>query len=174
MKSLFRDKVDETKYYIATYRLKAAPSATLREAAFNLAVGQSIGNPTKRAEMETAEMFENHACIILGDEDALEKEVIGDISIAFPEANIDFATDGIAQLLVQTMGGQMDIDIIEECRLLDIKFTPTMRSCLKGPIVGLKEIKEYCKIPEDQVILGAITKPKIGLTPELHLELVKD
>ena len=70
MKSLFRDKVDETKYYIATYRLKASPSSTLREAAFNLAVGQSIGNPTKRAEMETAEMFANHACIILGDEDA--------------------------------------------------------------------------------------------------------
>lgn len=173
MKSLFKDKVDETKYYIATYRLKSSSSSTLREAAFNLAVGQSIGNPTKRAEMETAEMFENHACIILGDEDALEKETVGDVSIAFPEANIDFATDGISQLLVQTMGGQMDIDIIEECRLLDIQFTPTMLACLKGPIIGLKEIKEYCKIPEDQVILGAITKPKIGLTPELHLDLVK-
>ena len=68
MKSLFRDTVDEKKYYIATYHLKASSSSTLREAAFSLAVGQSIGNPAKRAEMETAEMFENHACIVLGDE----------------------------------------------------------------------------------------------------------
>ena len=81
MKSLFRDKVDENKYYIATYHLKSSPSSTLREAAFNLAVGQSIGNPAKRAEMETEEMFENHACIVLADESELEKKVEGDVSM---------------------------------------------------------------------------------------------
>ena len=176
MVNIYRDDVDRNKHYIATYYLAVDHINTdysLADAAFNLAVGQSIGNPTKRAEMETDEMFENHSCLILANEEDLKGEVRGEVKIAFPEANIDFATDGISQLLVQTMGGQMDIDIVHKCHLLDIEFTPTMEACLQGPKIGLKEVKEYCGIPDDQVILGGITKPKIGLSPEQHLELTK-
>ncbi len=159
------------KYYIATYRLKS--QTNLRDAAWDLAIGQSVGNPKNRSEFETDELFEHHSCLVLSDEKSLERLKQGTVQIAFPEANINFQTDGVSQLLVQTMGGQMDIDIIEGCELLDVRLTPNMRKCLLGPKVGLREMKEYCGVPENKILFGGIVKPKVGLSPERHLDLVK-
>jgi len=44
----------------------------------------------------------------------------GLVKVAFPVINIDFKTDGIAHLLVNIMGGQMDIDNITKCAVKDI------------------------------------------------------
>lgn len=159
------------KYYIATYKLKSR--TTLRDAAWNLAIGQSVGNPNQRSEFETDELFEHHSCLVLANEKELSGQKQGIVDIAFPQANINFATDGISQLLVQTFGGQCDIDLIEGCELLDIRLTPSMRACLKGPVIGLKEMKHNLGVPENKVLLGGIVKPKVGLSPERHLELVK-
>lgn len=159
------------RYYIATYFLRS--KTTLRDAAWNLAIGQSIGNPNHRSEFETDELFEKHSCLVLDDEKKLQGLKEGIVSVAFPEANINFKTDGIAQLLVQTMGGQMDIDLIQTCELIDLELTPAMRDCLQGPVIGLKEMKAYCGIDEDKVLFGGIVKPKVGLSPQKHLELVK-
>jgi ribulose-bisphosphate carboxylase large chain len=158
-------------YYIATYYLKS--KTNLRDAAWNLAIGQSVGNPNQRSEFETDELFENHSCLVLADEKVLNNSKEGTVDIAFPEANINFKTDGITQLLVQTMGGQCDIDLIESCILEDLSLTPGMCACLKGPKIGLKEMKEYCGVSKDKVLFGGIVKPKVGLSPEKHLELVK-
>ncbi len=164
-KKLFND------YYIATYRLKS--KTNLRDAAWNLAIGQSVGNPNQRSEFETDALFEHHSCLVLADEKKLFKMKEGIVEIAFPEANINFKTDGISQLLVQTMGGQCDIDIITGCELLDIRFTPHMRGLLRGPVIGQKEMRKYLGTPKNTVLLGGIVKPKIGLSPKKHLELVK-
>lgn len=171
MKTIFSKSINKSEYFIVTYFIKAKTS--LKNAAFNLAIGQSIGNPLCRAEMETDEMFEKHSCIVLAEENELNEKKDGIIQVAFPEANINFKEDGISHLLVQIMGGQCDIDEIIECHVLDIEFTESMKSCFQGPKIGLKEIKEYCNIPDNQVVFGGITKPKIGLSPEKHLELVK-
>lgn len=172
MFKVFNESHDDFKnYYIATYFLRS--KTTLRDATWALAIGQSVGNPNNRSEFETDELFQKHSCVILHDESYLKKLDKGTVKIAFPVANIEFSTDGISQILVQTMGGQMDIDIILECHLLDIKFPTSILTHFKGPKIGLKQIREYCNIPKNQVILGGITKPKIGLTPETHLELVK-
>ena len=45
---------------------------TLRDAAWNLAIGQSVGNPNVRNSWETDELFENASCIVLTDEDKLD------------------------------------------------------------------------------------------------------
>ena len=171
MNNIFLTSVDKSKYFIVSYFLKGKTS--LKDAAFNLAIGQSIGNPTCRAEMETDEMFENHSCIILSEESELRYQKSGLVQIAFPVVNINFEEDGISHLLVQIMGGQCDIDEVVECHVLDVEFPESMLKSLKGPKIGLKEIKEYCGIAQDQTIFGGITKPKIGLSPEKHLDLVK-
>ena len=54
----FRSSVDE-KYFVATYYLEA--KTNLREAAWALAIGQSVGNPNVRNAWETDELFENHS-----------------------------------------------------------------------------------------------------------------
>lgn len=171
MKNIFVDLIDAKKYFLVEYFLRGKTS--LADAAFNLAVGQSIGNPKCRAEMETDEMFENHSCLILGCEKEMRKIKSGIVTIAFPEANINFKEDGISHLLVQIMGGQCDIDEVEECHVLDIVLTESMRAELLGPKIGLKEIRQFCGVPDNQVIFGGITKPKIGLSPQKHLELTK-
>src|SRR5688572_7142393 len=122
--NIFRDaeEVDASRYIIATYDLWAREGSTVRDAAWNLAIGQSVGNPTVRNEYETDELFEKHSCLVLGYEPRLAARGQDFVRIAFPLANIDLATDGVTQLLVQLMGGQMDIGIIKRCRLIDIHF----------------------------------------------------
>lgn len=158
-------------YYVVDYYMES--STNLRDAAWNLAIGQSVGNPSSRSEFETVDLFENHCCIILHDESSLTEKTKGIVRIAFPQVNINFEEDGVSNLLVQIMGGQCDIDIIQACRIENIKLTPSMERTLKGPVIGLKEMKEYCEVPDNKILLGGIVKPKTGLNPAEHLEVVK-
>ena len=168
----FRDRseIDLNKYYIATYEM--ASSANLKDAAWNLAIGQSVGNPNVRNEWETDEMFENHSCVILGDEDWLADNVVGTVKIAFPVANTDWETDGISHMLCQLMGGHVDIDIITKCRLVGLELPETVTSHFLGPKFGLSGFREFTG-QYNKPLLGGIVKPKIGVSPEVLLEMVK-
>jgi hypothetical protein len=57
----FRDRSEIVfdLYYIATYEITS--STNLKDAAWNLAIGQSVGNPNIRNEWETDQLFENHS-----------------------------------------------------------------------------------------------------------------
>ena len=79
--------VDREKYFIATYKIES--DKNLREAAWNLAIGQSVGNPNVRNRWETEELFQNHSCLVLNDESDLEKKKSGEIKVAFPIVNTD-------------------------------------------------------------------------------------
>ncbi len=174
MINIFRPTVTDdfyNKYYVVDYFMES--KTNLRDAAWNVAIGQSVGNPSCRTEFETDELFENHCCIILHQETSLIGRTSGIVRIAFPQININFEEDGISNLLTQIMGGQCDIDIITSCRIENIQLTPSMEHMLKGPIIGLKEMKEYCEVPTDKILFGGIVKPKTGLRPLAHLEVVK-
>lgn len=165
-----RDEIDLNKYYIATYEMKS--SANLKDAAWNLAIGQSVGNPNVRNEWETDDMFENHSCIILEDETALAQSTEGRVKIAFPVANTDWDTDGISHLLCQLMGGHVDIDIIIGCRLVKLELPETVTRHFLGPKFGLTGMRALTG-QYDKPFFGSIVKPKIGITPEVLLEMVK-
>ena len=75
-----RSDIDLNKYLIARYAMTS--STSLDDAAWNLAIGQSVGNPNVRNEWETDELFENHSCIILDDKSRLEKLKEGKIGRA--------------------------------------------------------------------------------------------
>ena len=165
-----RDEIDLNKYYIATYEMKS--SANLKDAAWNLAIGQSVGNPNVRNEWETDEMFENHSCIILEDETALAQSTEGQVKIAFPVANTDWDTDGISHLLCQLMGGHVDIDIITGCRLVKLELPETVTRHFLGPKFGLTGMRALTG-QYNKPFFGSIVKPKIGITPEVLLEMVK-
>jgi ribulose-bisphosphate carboxylase large chain len=165
-----RSEIDLNKYYIATYEM--ASSTSLRDAAWNLAIGQSVGNPNVRNMWETDEMFENHSCIILGDERTLEAYDVGTVEIAFPVANTDWETDGISHMLCQLMGGHVDIDVVTKCRLVKLELPDTVTRHFLGPKFGLTGIREFTG-QYDKPLLGGIVKPKIGVSPEVLLEMVK-
>jgi ribulose 1,5-bisphosphate carboxylase large subunit-like protein len=158
-------------YFVVRYYLES--KTNLRDAAWNLAIGQSVGNPNVRNKWETDELFEKHSCLVLNDEEELKTKTCGDVYIAFPCVNIDFKTDGIAHLMVNIMGGQLDIDIIEKCSVLGIGFPDWVEKQFLGPKYGITGIREYTKV-YDKPVLGAIVKPKTGISPEVLLDMVKE
>ena len=172
MFSIFSEDCDREKYFVVKYFLSS--KTTLREAAWNLAIGQSVGNPNIRNSWETDELFERHSCLILAEEEALRSKTQGIVEVAFPVVNTDFEQDGISHILCQIMGGQMDIDIITECHTLEISFPEHVRKkAFMGPKFGIDGIREYTGV-YDKPLLGGIIKPKIGITPEILLQMVKE
>jgi ribulose-bisphosphate carboxylase large chain len=164
------NEIDKNDYYIATYDMSS--SKNLREAAWNLAIGQSVGNPNVRNEWETDDLFENHSCIILGEESVLETAKHGEVVIAFPVINTDWQTDGISHLLCQLMGGHVDIDIITRCRLIKLELPKTVTKHFLGPKFGLSGFRKFTG-QYGKPLFGSIVKPKIGITPEVLLEMIK-
>ena len=168
---IFRDSVDQSEYFIARYILEGKKS--LRDAAWELAIGQSVGNPNVRNQWETDELFEKYSCKVIGNEEELSKVKRGTIDIAFPIVNTNWKEDGITQLLVQVMGGQLDIDNVTYCRLIDLKFPSAVLAHFKGPKFGIKGIREFTGV-HDKPLLGGIIKPKTGITPDVLLKMVKE
>lgn len=165
------DSIDHTKYIVATYDMSS--KTNLRDAAWNLAIGQSVGNPNVRNHWETEELFDNHSCMILEDEDWLKSTIGGKVRIGFPIINTSFEDDGIAHLLCQLMGGQVDIDNITRCRLIDLKIPKEVESKFpktKFGISGFRKLTGNYNKP----FLGAIIKPKTGISPSVLLEMTKE
>lgn len=173
MVSIFksRSEISSKKYFFVDYYLES--STTLRDAAWQLAIGQSVGNPNVRNSWETDELFENHSCLIIGDENRLNQLKSGLVTIAFPTININWKTDGIAHLMVNIMGGQLDINIIEKCHVKAINFPQHVKDQFLGPKFGIDGIREYTK-SYDKPLFGSIIKPKTGITPQVLLEMVKE
>lgn len=173
MFSILRNKeeLNLEKYFVVKYYLES--QTTLEDAAWHLAVGQSVGNPKIRNKWETDKLFEDHSCKIIKPSipGALESKV-GIVDIAFPTVNIDFKTDGITHLLVNIMGGQLDIDIINKCHILDITFPKEVHDVFLGPKFGIRGIREFTNT-FDKPLFGAIVKPKTGISPQILLEMVK-
>jgi len=163
-------ELDQQNYIIVTYYIESA--TTLRDAAWNLAIGQSVGNPNIRNEWETDALFEKHSCRILHKESELSGNK-GEVKIAFPVVNINMKEDGISQLLVHIMGGQLDIDIFNKCHLLRIEFPEDILCEFPGPQYGMTGVRRYTGV-SDKPILGGIVKPKTGMPPEVLLEMVQE
>jgi len=173
MVSIFKgqSQINSENYFFVKYYLES--KTTLRDAAWQLAIGQSVGNPNVRNRWETDELFENHSCLIVGDEGELNQLKSGLITVAFPTININWKTDGIAHLMVNVMGGQLDIDIIEKCHVKAIEFPQHVKDQFLGPKFGMDGIREFTGV-KDKPLLGAIIKPKTGITPQVLLEMVKE
>jgi ribulose-bisphosphate carboxylase large chain len=165
-------EIDTKKYFLVDYYLEAKSS--LREAAWNLAIGQSIGNPNNRSVWETDEMFLNHSCFILEDEDLLKKSKSGNVRIAFPLANLNLEEDGISQILCHIAGGQVDILEIQKCHILDVVLPEEVEASFRlDPAYGIGGFRKFNKV-EDKPFFGGIIKPKVGMSPEVLLEAVKE
>jgi ribulose-bisphosphate carboxylase large chain len=168
---IFVSEVDKTKNVIVTYDLEG--SISLKQAAWELAIGQSVGNPHSRSVWETDDLFETYSCKIIGSEEELATLKRAHIQIAFPVVNTNWKEDGITQLLVQIMGGNTDIAQITYCRVLKIEFPEEVLKHFKGPKFGIKNIRSYTGISDDRPLLGGIVKPKTGISPQILLEMVK-
>ena len=158
-------------FFKVRYFLRSTVS--LFDAAENVAIGQSVGNPKVRNGWETPELWEKAGCRIEGDTEWMKTVKEGEVTIAFPCVNIDFVGDGVSQLLCQTMGGQLDIDTIRDCHLLDLELPEEVeKKYFLGPKFGIEGIRKFTGAT-DKPLLGGIVKPKVGLNSATLLEVVK-
>jgi ribulose-bisphosphate carboxylase large chain len=172
-KIIFSQDVDAGDYIKAAYYLESIANLNLYEIAKALALGQSIGNPEIRSIHETEDLFENASVKILADPKDLRAKKNGSITFAFPLANLNIKEDGITQLLCHLMGGHLDIDAIRQCKLIDIEFPAKFLDAYKGPKFGIEGIRKYTGVV-DKPILGSIIKPKVGITKDKLLDIVKE
>jgi ribulose-bisphosphate carboxylase large chain len=172
-KYLFKSDVDPETHIIATYHISAKPE-NIRSSVKAIAIGQSIGNPDVRTERDSPEIMDNHLAKIIELKEQGKYSFNPTIAkIAYPIANYNIHEDGITQLLCTLMGGQMDIDIIQECKLVELDLPDYFKSQFKGPKYGIDEIKERTKAI-DRPLLGGIVKPKTGLNINQLEEMVAD
>lgn len=166
-----QEDINREDYFVVTYQIKS--DKNLRDAAWNIAIGQSVGNPNVRNRWETEDLFKNHSCLILANEKSLMKKKKGEVKIAFPVINTDWQTDGISHLLCQIMGGHVDIDLVKSCRVIKLELPQKVTSQFKGPKFGMSGMREFTG-QYNKPLFGAIIKPKIGISPETLLDMVKE
>lgn len=167
---IVRDEKELGTYFYVTYDVESA--TTVFDAAWGIAVGQSIGNPNTRSVWETPEMIEAHCAKIMRNDNFTKKK--GLVTIAYPSANINWDNDGIAHLLCIIMGGQTDIDIIKKCRVVDLEIHPqTLDTHFRKPRYGITGMREFTG-NYGKPFFGGIVKPKTGITPHQLLDMVKE
>lgn len=168
----YNPKLDKEKYVIATYYI-ATKKSNLAKAAWDLAIGQSVGNPNVRNQWETEALFAQSSCIVMHEKEQLENLEHGKVKIGFPIINTDWSGDGISHLLCQLMGGQMDIDIFDRCRLISLDFPESIKKFFLGPKYGISGMRKFTN-QFDKPFSGAIVKPKTGIASSILLEMVKE
>lgn len=170
--NIFKEKSEFFKenYVIVTYELQSTDN--IEKAAWDLAIGQSVGNPNVRNEWETDELFENHSAIIFAEKGQYAEDKFGTIDIGFPIINTNWKEDGIAHLLCQVMGGQVDIDHIKKCRAIEIQIPQSVRDQFKKPKFGITGFRDFVG-QHNKPLFGGIVKPKTGVSPQVLLEMVK-
>jgi ribulose-bisphosphate carboxylase large chain len=143
-------------HYTVTYEVE---SKDIPLAAHNIAIGQSIGNPNIRSEIEMSPNIK--------EMEALVRSIDGNtVKIDFPLKAFDWPN--ISQLLCIIQGGQSDIELVEKCRVVDIQGLPYMNK----PVLGMKAMKKRVGA-ENRPLFGSIVKPKSGLNEEQLIFLVE-
>lgn len=167
---IFNTDINTEENVVATYFLES--KTTLEKAAWELAIGQSVGNPNVRNEWETDDLFIKYSCKVMHNKNELQDKS-GVVKIAFPIINTNWEEDGISHLLCQLMGGQMDIDNVVKCHLLKLDFPDSLiKTYFKKPKYGIDGVRKYTNT-FDKPLLGGIVKPKTGISPEVLLAMVK-
>jgi len=168
--NIIQETKDLEKYFYVTYEVGS--DISVYDAAFNIACGQSIGNPTKRSVWETDQMIEDYCAKIVYNKNF--KDHLGTVEIAYPYALIDFDSDGISQLMCIIAGGQSDIAAIKRCRVLKIEMKQSVIDRhFHKPRYGISGMREFCG-RYNKPLFGGIIKPKSGITPAVLLDMVKE
>tara|TARA_B100000513_G_scaffold103602_1_gene44486 strand:- start:462 stop:1601 length:1140 start_codon:yes stop_codon:yes gene_type:complete len=143
--------------YTVTYEVDGPD---IPKIAHEIAIGQSIGNPNIRSEIENSQNIKDFAANIVSYEDNIVKISFNRNAFIWPNIN---------QLMCIIMGGHTDIMGVDKCRVIDIDIDVKN---LK-PVLGMSGWKKRLDA-ENRPLFGAIIKPKSGLTEEQYIRIVKD
>ena len=152
-------------YLKAIYKMK---STKIKEAAEALVIGQSIGNPYLRSNYETAEMLEKYSARVTNITPLADASY--EVETLFPLSL--FTPGSFTHFLTVVMGGQMDIDIIQGCRLIGLEIPEQLIKSFPGPKLGIEGIRNKIDV-HGRPLIGGIVKPKTGLSLDVLCRMVE-
>lgn len=153
------EKPDPRRHLIVTYKLEV-PSGW-RQAILEVAAETSIGTWTGLSTLKPPVVKKLAAKIFELKKTKACKENQRRLKIAYPLAL--FEKSSLPQLLSGLAGNVFSLKMIKNIRLEDIDFPPDYVKHFLGPAFGRSGIREYLGI-KDRPIVGAIMKPKLGLS----------
>lgn len=154
-------KIDKKNYLIGTFYLEPNNSS-LREVAQAIAKESSIGTWTEIGTL-TKNIEKKLKAIVFY---LNPKTKI--IKIAWPLAL--FEKGSIPQFLSNSAGNIFSVKIVKNLRLLDVDFPLSYINSFPGPQIGKQGIRKIFKI-KNRPLIGAIIKPKMGLSPQAQAHL---
>jgi len=155
----------EKDLVVMYYVEKSNECKSLESASEEIAKESSIGTWTEIATLSSDIAKRLKPSIFYINEDN------GIIKIAYPEEL--FELDNIPQILSAIAGNIYGMKVIENLRLIDVKFPKSILDVHYGPKYGIKGIRKITGI-ENRPLLGTIVKPKVGLNEIEHASVCGD
>lgn len=155
----------EKDLVVMYYVEKSNECKSLESASEEIAKESSIGTWTEIATLSSDIAKRLKPSVFYINEDN------GIIKIAYPEEL--FELDNIPQLLSAIAGNIYGMKVIENLRLIDVKFPKNMVDVHYGPKYGIKGIRKLLGV-ENRPLLGTIVKPKVGLNEIEHARVCGD
>ena len=147
---------------ICKFRIEPSKGTSVKQAAEHIAAESSIGTWTEVKTM-------NERIRKLG---AKVFEIKGnDVKIAYPLEL--FEPGNMSQILSSIAGNIFGMKAVKNLRLEDVKWPYELMKSFKGPLYGIKGIRELLKI-WGRPLCGTIIKPKLGLNEEEHAKVAYD
>lgn len=172
----------QSSRFIATYRI--ASYLPLEQAASVLAGEQSSGTFTKVA-LESESLLREHGAEVVriapeepqsgalpGSYGAAEGTALnsGTVEVAFPAKNIG---PSIAAFLTTIAGNLYELRELAGVKLLDVEIPALLKERYRGPVHGVPGTRDLIGNAEE-VLLGTIIKPSIGLSNDQLGGLVRE
>jgi len=160
------ESVDPDRHITALYYVEGPESMT--KMAEESAIENSTGTWTL-VGYETLKVRKDYGAKIFR---VIGSEGSGYIELAFEASNYDPEIGGINCLLSDIAGNIFDMKILENVKLLDLNFPKYWLEAYKGPKFGIEGTKEVAGIArENRPVIGAITKPNVGLDAKTYAKL---
>lgn len=166
---------------VATYRI--ATRLDLEKVAAVVAGEQSAGTFT-RVAMESEELLADHGAVVESIEEGpapdpasalpgaagptSEPLRVGTVRIRFPARNFG---PSLAAVLTTVAGNLYELEELAGIKLLDVELPEAVVARYPGPRHGIAGTRQAVGNP-DEVMLGTIVKPSIGLQPEQLASMV--
>lgn len=144
---------------ICEFRIEPSKGVSIKKAAEHIAAESSIGTWTEVKTMKP-EMR------ILG---AKVFDIKGSyVKVAYPLEL--FEPGNMPQILSSIAGNIFGMKAVKNLRLEDVEWPYELMKSFKGPLHGIKGIRELLKVPE-RPLIGSILKPKLGLNETEHAKV---
>lgn len=144
---------------ICKFRIEPSKGISVKEAADHIAAESSIGTWTEVKTMSErirklgAKVFEIKGNII---------------KIAYSLEL--FEPGNMPQILSSIAGNVFGMKAVKNLRLEDVEWPYELMKSFRGPVYGIKGIRELLRIPK-RPLCGTIIKPKLGLSEEEHAKV---